>query len=142
MEARTTDLISTFPIGVPFAIDAGNDVEDIYFRMPNNRCQYLGSCARDDERLVLGSKPTRTFDVGQRGRPVTLVCRVTTIPKARDHVFHDCKRDGHVGNKYDGEILYCYVCEGGLSGCVVCNQWEADLTKECPGPPSTQDKKE
>jgi hypothetical protein len=37
------------------------------------------------------------------------------------HVFHKCDKDD------------CFICNGGLSLCVVCGQGEVELQPECPG---------
>ena len=50
---------------------------------------------------------------------------------AGTHVWHDCKVHGHI--RPAGEHSNCVSCEGGLGGCVVCGQWEADLQEVCPG---------
>lgn len=50
---------------------------------------------------------------------------------AGTHVWHDCKVHGHIRNA--GEHSTCLSCEGGLGGCVVCGQWEAELQDVCPG---------
>lgn len=55
-----------------------------------------------------------------------------SIPVASGHVWHDCKKHGHV--RPAGEDSQCVSCEGGLGGCVTCGQWEADIEPTCPGP--------
>jgi len=47
------------------------------------------------------------------------------------HVWHDCKVHGHI--QPAGEHSKCISCEGGLGGCVVCGQWEAQIEDVCPG---------
>lgn len=52
-----------------------------------------------------------------------------TPPADGQHLWHDCDVDGHVKQASDS----CLVCDGGLSGCARCGQWEAQLEATCPG---------
>jgi len=50
----------------------------------------------------------------------------------KPHKWHDCREDGHVLGSTAGG---CRVCDGGLSGCSVCAQWEGEIAHQhlCPG---------
>jgi len=61
-------------------------------------------------------------------RPMYVRFGEILVPRFVGHIFRRHPLDGPCSVDYN-----CYICDGGLAECIVCENYEGALTTECPG---------